>query len=204
MLVDEAGGIVAQASRPHRMLVPQPGWAEHDPEQDWWGDFCFISKKLIAESGIDPKSIRSVGTSAIGPCMLPVDAEGNPLMNGVLYGVDTRSVDEIEALNARIGEDRVLDVCGNALTSQSVGPKILWLKNNRPDIYAKAAKIVTSTTFIVQRLTGQLRHRPLYGGEFLAALRCRQARLYQRSRARDHRSRQAAGRCCGARILPGR
>lgn len=154
VLVDGAGEIVAQASRPHRMLVPQPGWAEHDPEKDWWGDFCFISQKLIAESGVDPASIRSVGTSAIGPCMLPVDAEGNPLMNGVLYGVDTRSAKEIEELTARIGAERVLDVCGNALTSQSVGPKILWLKNNRPDIYSRAAKIVSSTTFIVQRLTG--------------------------------------------------
>ena len=153
VLVDEAGEIVAQASRSHRMLVPQPGWAEHDPENDWWGDFCLISQKLIAESGVDPKSIRSVGTSAIGPCMLPVDAEGNPLMNGVLYGVDTRSANEIDELTGRIGAERILDICGNALTSQSVGPKILWLKNNRPDIHARAAKIVTSTTFIVQRLT---------------------------------------------------
>ena len=154
VLVDEAGEIVAQASRPHKMLVPKPGWAEHDPELDWWGDFCFISQKLIVESNVDPQSIRSVGTSAIGPCMLPVDAEGNPLMNGVLYGVDTRSAKEIDELTGRIGAERILDVCGNALTSQSVGPKILWLKNNRPDIYARAAKIVTSTTFIVQRLTG--------------------------------------------------
>jgi xylulokinase len=154
VLVDEAGEIVAQASRPHRMLVPQPGWAEHDPEKDWWGDFCFISQKLLADSGVDPKAIRAVGTSAIGPCMLPVDAEGNPLMNGVLYGVDTRSVKEIEELTSRIGAERILDLCGNALTSQSVGPKILWLKNNRPEIYDRAAKVVTSTTFIVQRLTG--------------------------------------------------
>jgi xylulokinase len=154
VLVDETGEIVAQASRAHKMLVPQPGWAEHDPEQDWWGDFCFISQTLIAESGVDPMSIRSVGTSAIGPCMLPVDAEGNPLMNGVLYGVDTRSAKEIEKLTAQIGAERILDTCGNALTSQSVGPKILWLRANRPDIYARAVKIVGSTTFIVQRLTG--------------------------------------------------
>jgi xylulokinase len=154
VLVDAAGEIAAQAARPHRMLVPQAGWAEHDPEKDWWGDFCFIARKLIAESGIDPKSIRAVGTSAIGPCMLPVDEAGNPLMNGVLYGVDTRSAREIEDLTARIGADRILDVCGNALTSQSIGPKILWLRNNRPDIFERAAKLVTSTTFIVQRLTG--------------------------------------------------
>lgn len=155
VLVDETGTLVAQAAQPHKMLVPQPGWAEHDPDKDWWGDFCFLSKRLIADSGVDPKDIKSVGASAIGPCMLPVDAEGNALMNGVLYGVDTRAAKEIEELNAILGEDRILDRCGNALTSQSVGPKILWLKNNRPEIYDRAAKIVTSTTFIVQKLTGR-------------------------------------------------
>lgn len=155
VLVDGAGEIVAQAARPHKMLVPQPGWAEHDPDKDWWGDFCFLSKALIAQSGIDPKNIRAVGASAIGPCMLPVDRDGNALMNGVLYGVDTRAAREIEALNASLGEARILDECGNALTSQSVGPKILWLKNNRPDLYEKADKFVTSTTYIVQKLTGR-------------------------------------------------
>jgi xylulokinase len=154
-LVDEAGVIVAQAARPHKMLVPQAGWAEHDPDKDWWGDFCFLSKKLIADSGVDARDIKAVGASAIGPCMLPVDADGNALMNGVLYGVDTRAAKEIDDLNAALGEDRILDRCGNALTSQSVGPKILWLKNNRPEIYEKAAKIVSSTTFIVQKLTGR-------------------------------------------------
>lgn len=155
VLVDEQGKVVAQAARPHKMLVPQAGWAEHDPDQDWWGDFCFLSKALLAESGVNPKDVRAVGTSAIGPCMLPVDAEGNALMNGVLYGVDTRAAKEIEELNATLGEEKILDRCGNALTSQSVGPKILWLKNNRPEIYDKAARIVTSTTYIVQKLTGR-------------------------------------------------
>jgi xylulokinase len=154
-LVDETGAMVAQAARPHKMLVPQAGWAEHDPDKDWWGDFCFLSKTLIAESGVDPRDIKAIGASAIGPCMLPVDAEGNALMNGVLYGVDTRAAKEIDDLNAVLGEDHILDRCGNALTSQSVGPKILWLKNNRPEIFEKAAKIVSSTTFLVQKLTGR-------------------------------------------------
>ena len=55
----------------------------------------------------------------------------------------------------RSAPDRILDRCGNALTSQSVGPKILWLKKNRPEIFRKAAKIVTSTTYLVQKLTGE-------------------------------------------------
>jgi xylulokinase len=154
VLVDGTGRIVASAARPHKMLVPQAGWAEHRPREDWWDDFCAISQRLIVESGVAPGYIRAVATSAIGPCMLPVDAEGEALMNAVLYGVDTRAAREIEELTARIGADRILDQCGNALTSQAVGPKILWLKRNRPDVFAKAKRIVTSTTYLVQKLTG--------------------------------------------------
>ncbi|MEW9837322.1 FGGY-family carbohydrate kinase [Mesorhizobium marinum] len=155
VIVDADGRVVASASRSHKMLVPQPGWAEHRPRQDWWGDFTFICKKMLAESGVAPESIRAVATSAIGPCMLPVDEKGEALCNAALYGVDTRSAREIEELDAAIGRERILERCGNALTSQSVGPKILWLRKNRPDIFRKAAKIVTSTTYLVQKLTGE-------------------------------------------------
>jgi xylulokinase len=155
VIVDPEGAIVASASRPHKMLVPKPGWAEHRPKQDWWGDFVHICKAMLAQSGIAPGDIACVATSAIGPCMLPVDAKGEALSNAALYGVDARASAEIEELNAAIGAERILSACGNALTSQSVGPKILWLKKNRPDIYAKAAKVVTSTTYLVQKLTGE-------------------------------------------------
>lgn len=155
VLVDETGAIVATAARGHRMLVPQPGWAEHRPVEDWWGDFVDVTRRLLSQSGIDPATIRAVATSAIGPCLLPVDAGGEPLMNGILYGVDTRAAREIEALDAQIGADTILARCGNALTSQSVGPKILWLKNNRPEIYARTARFLTSTSYVAFRLTGR-------------------------------------------------
>ena len=155
VIVDGGGRIVASASKPHKMLVPQPSWAEHRPKQDWWGDFTSITRQLLAETRIDPKAIRAVGASAIGPCMLPVDVDGEALSNAALYGVDARAAKEIEELNAAIGAARILRACGNALTSQAVGPKIRWLKKNRPEIFDKAAKIVTSTTYIVQKLTGE-------------------------------------------------
>ena len=155
VLVADGGRIVAQANRPHQMIVPRPGWAEHRAEQDWWGDFVFITKALLAESGISPAAIRAVASSAIGPCMLPVDAAGTPLMNGVLYGVDTRAQVEIDLLNADIGVDTILSRCGNALTSQAVGPKILWLRRNHPDLWARTAKVMTATTYLTYRLTGE-------------------------------------------------
>jgi len=156
VLVDEAGVIHTQAARGHKMLVPEPGWAEHRPEEDWWGDFVYVSQTILRESGIDPTQIKAVACSAIGPCMLPVDANGTPLMNGVLYGVDGRAEAEVRELTERIGEDVIIARCGNALTSQSVGPKIFWLKLQRPEIYAQTAHILTSTSFLVQRLTDEV------------------------------------------------
>jgi xylulokinase len=154
VITDADGNIVAQASRPHQMIVPQPGWAEHRADEDWWGDFVFVTKAMLGESRIDPKTIAAIGCSAIGPCMLPVDRDGAPLMNGVLYGVDTRATQEIADLNRMIGEDVILERCRNALSAQAAGPKILWLKRNRPEIYAKTHKVLNATSFITFRLTG--------------------------------------------------
>jgi len=156
VLVDDSGHVHAQAARAHKMLVPEPGWAEHRPEEDWWGDFVYVCQTLLKESGVDPVAIKAVACSAIGPCMLPVDQNGSPLMNGVLYGVDGRAEAQVRELTERIGESVIVERCGNALTSQSVGPKILWLKRLRPQIYANTAHILTSTSFLVQRLTGEV------------------------------------------------
>jgi xylulokinase len=155
VLVDGAGQIVASASRPHKMLVPRPGWAEHRAEEDWWGDFVAITRDILGQTGIGPTQIAAVAASAIGPCMLPVDAAGTPLMNGVLYGVDTRATVQIAQLIDAIGADVILARCGNALTSQSVGPKILWFKETHPDLFAKTAKVVTATTYLTWKLTGE-------------------------------------------------
>ncbi len=155
VIADAGGEVVAMATRPHRMLVPQPGWAEHRPREDWWGDLVAIVRELLTTSGLEPRAIDAVATSAIGPCMLPVDAAGEPLMNAVLYGVDTRASAQIAALNAQIGEASILEACGNALTSQSVGPKILWLREQHPEVFARTARFFTSTTYLVWRLTGE-------------------------------------------------
>lgn len=155
VLADAEGRVVAEARHPHEMIVPRSGWAEHRADEDWWHDFVHITQSLIRQSRIDPKDIVAVAASAIGPCMLPVDREGRPLMNGVLYGVDTRATAEIEDLTAEIGAEEILDRCGNALTSQSVGPKILWLKRHRPEVFAQTARILTSTTYLTFRLTGE-------------------------------------------------
>ena len=107
------------------MLVPQPGWAEHRPREDWWDDFTFITQKLLADSEVAPSDIKAVGCSAIGPCMLPVDADGEPLMNAVLYGVDARAAKEIAELteaDRRGGAARSLRQCADLAVGRPEDP----------------------------------------------------------------------------------
>jgi len=155
LLMNENGEIVIVQSTPHIMQTPHPGYAEHDAEETWWHDFCKLSNGLIAESGIDPNDIKGVGCSAIGPCCLPVDKDCRPLRKAILYGVDVRAKKQIEDLNRELGEDYVLQKYGNPITSQSIGPKILWIKENEPEVYEKADKFITASTYLVAKLTGE-------------------------------------------------
>ncbi len=154
-LVNENAEVVASCACPHIMESPLPGYAEHDAEETWWHDCCEISNRLINDSGVDPKMIAAVGCSTIGPCCLPVDKNLRPLRKAILYGVDVRAVKEIAYLEDLYGKDAIFEKYGTPITSQSIGAKILWLKNNEPEIYAAADKFLTGSTFLVAKLTGE-------------------------------------------------
>lgn len=154
-LVNEQARIIAEHSVSHEMEIPSPGYAEHDAENTWWGEFCTISRTLIQKSGVDPKQIEGVGCSTIGPCCLPVDRELRPLRKAILYGIDCRATKEIAYLEDLYGKENIFQRCGTPLTTQSAAAKILWIKNNEPEIYAKADKFVTGSTYLVAKLTGQ-------------------------------------------------
>jgi xylulokinase len=151
VLVDPNGELVASAERPHGTSMPRPGWFEHDAEQVWWADFRALCGELLPRV---QGRVAGVGVSGIGPCLLPADEEGRPLRPAILYGIDTRAAQEIEELNRTYGADRVLARCGSPLTSQAVGPKLLWLRRHEPDVWARTRLLLMAHTFVVHRLTG--------------------------------------------------
>ena len=154
VLCTPAGEVLASETIEHEMSFPHPGWAEHDADAIWWGEFAEITRRLLS-GNFSGDDVGAVAVSAIGGCMLPVDAAGRPLRPGVLYGIDTRAVDEIAWLNEQFGEEPMFELGGMALTSQAIGPKILWLKRNEPDIYARTHKFITASSYLVLKLTGE-------------------------------------------------
>jgi xylulokinase len=155
VLTDLHGQILAQAAVAHELSIPRAGWAEHDADAVWWHDFTFLCRDLLRQSAVPPQAIGAVGVSAIGPCVLPIDAAGHPLRPAILYGIDTRAAAEVEELTAALGAGWIEQTAGAPLSSQSAGPKILWLRRHQPETWARTQRILTSTSYLVYRLTGR-------------------------------------------------
>ena len=153
-LCDTDGNIMGTQKQKHDLLIPQPGFAEHDPAQ-WWSDFCSISNGLIAACGIDAADIVGVGCSAVASGLNFLDENFNPVRNTILYGIDTRSLAEIEEIHERIGKDQIQREYGETLSVDSYGPKILWVKNNQREIFDKVRYITISPGYINLKLTGK-------------------------------------------------
>lgn len=154
VLIDDCGTVIAEHSTTHAMTNPAPNHYEHDADKDWWGDLCIISNALIEKTGIDPADIKAVGTSALGADCLPVDEHCRPLRQAILYGIDARATDEMAELTEMYGEEQIRKWYGRPLCSSDVMPKILWIKNKEPEVYAKAHKFLTGSSFITAKLTG--------------------------------------------------
>jgi xylulokinase len=148
------GEVVATATIEHDLLLPRPGWAEHDAVNTWWGEFVGLTRQMLGQ-GVSGDAVGAVAVSGIGACLLPVDEQGAALRNGILYGIDTRASEEIAWLNERFGEEAMFELGGMALTSQAIGPKILWLKNREPEVYSRTHMMLAASSYLVQRLTGE-------------------------------------------------
>jgi len=151
--VDESGSVVARALRAHRTESPQFGWFEQDAETVWWADFNAIVAELLETlNGAKP---HSLAVSGIGPCLLPADQSGRPLRPAILYGIDIRATEEVKELTSELGAAQVLEMGGSPLTSQAVGPKLLWLRRHEPHVWQQTGRIFMASSFLVYRLTGE-------------------------------------------------
>lgn len=154
VLIDEECQVIQMASASHGLENPKPGYFEHDAEKVWWGDFCKISKELIEKSQVRKEDIKGVGASALSADVLPVDENCRPLRKAILYGIDARAVKEMEEITRYYGEKRAEQLIGHPLCSSDCMPKILWIKNNEPEVYEKTYKFLTASSYLTAKLTG--------------------------------------------------
>ena len=154
-LIKTNGEVVCSAKREHSLIIPAPGFAEHDPDGQWWADFVGIIAELKSKAGINANQIVAVGVSTIMAAVTFLDEDNRPLRNAILYGIDSRCSAQAKALNERIGKEKLKKVCKiEELNTESFGPKILWVKEHEPQVFEKTKHITFASGYINARLTG--------------------------------------------------
>lgn len=153
VLATPSGDVVARASRSHDMSLPRPGWAEMDAERTWWGDVVEVCQELLPQAGDRP--VAGVSVSGLGPCLVVTDEHLRPLRPAILYGIDMRATEEITELTQRYGEASIVERAGSPLSTQAVGPKLLWLRRREPEVWSRTRRWFSSSSFVVARLTGE-------------------------------------------------
>ena len=152
VLVASDGEIIATAAISHDVRRPQVGWVEMDAAI-WWREFTALSRDLLSRTSADIDLI-GVGVSGMGPCVLLVDEHDEPVRPAILYGVDTRAAAQIDRITADLGIDEIVRIGGSRLSSQSAGPKVVWVADEEPHTYARALRLFMPASFLVRKLTG--------------------------------------------------
>lgn len=150
---DLKGKPVAEGAKEYPLYQENPGWVEQDPE-DWWGAFASGCQQVVSHSSIDVKKILGIGITHQRFTFVPMDRDINPLRRAILWN-DIRCSKEAEYARRTVGEQHIFERTGYP-PGQWTLYKVLWLKNNEPQIYEKVYKIVLVQDYLIHKLTGNL------------------------------------------------
>jgi len=150
LLADEAGAIVATADAAYAVANPHPGWSEQDPS-DWIEACQAVMAELKARHPVEFGAVRGIGLSGHMHGATLVDAAGEVLRPCILWN-DTRSATQAAVLDAT---PNVRDLSGNIVFPGFTAPKLAWLEENEPEIFAKVAKVLLPKDYLRLWLTGE-------------------------------------------------
>jgi xylulokinase len=154
VLCDLQGQVLYSEYQSYGISYPRPEWAEQDPDE-LWAVVAATSRKLIQNSGIDPAEILGVGVSAQMWNTLPVDGKGRPL-TPMLSWLDLRSIRQAEHVTSGEMPAFLFKHTGNIPTAKDSIPKILWLKEERPETWDRTAHLLDCKEYILFKLTGKI------------------------------------------------
>jgi len=154
VLADTDGNVIARAFEPYEVKYPRPGFAEQDP-QDYWRAVTTNTRQLLADSGVDPASVKGLGFAGQMLTFVPVDAEGTPLRPAITW-LDSRADEQASRLIRKLGGKHIFSLVAGALPSgKDVVCKIAWLKQNEPDLFRETHAFLDVAGYLVNRATGE-------------------------------------------------
>jgi xylulokinase len=148
-----SGRILAAVTEEYPCYTPREGWSEQEPE-DWWNGAAAGLKKMT--SALDPESILAVGFSGQMHGMVALDGQLRVIRRAILWNDQRTDAQCREITESAGGEQALLGVTGNRMLTGYTGGKILWLKENEPENYAKVKYIINPKDYIRLKLSGKL------------------------------------------------
>jgi len=148
IVMNEMGEVLRTVSRDYPLYLFNEGWSEQAPE-DWWEATACALRELTTEY----KDIAAVSFSGQMHGLVALDGDGNVLRRAILWN-DQRTQAECDYLNNTVGRDVLLSNAANIALTGFTLPKILWMKNNEPELYEKIAMVMLPKDYIAYKLTG--------------------------------------------------
>jgi xylulokinase len=154
VLLDPEGQVCATGSHALSMSHPRPGWAEQDP-RDWIVAITAVIAQTLAVARLRGDEVGVLALACQVDGVVPLSDLGEPLRSAIIWA-DRRADAEADALAKAIGPDQLFEITGLIPDSSHSGPKIMWLREHEPDIFAAAAAFPPCAGFLVRFLTGEL------------------------------------------------
>lgn len=151
VVVDLGGTRVCEVRRPYPTVVPRPGWAEQDGRR--WADDAVAA--LAGLPGRVRRRVAAIGLTGQSPSVVPIGRTGRPVGPGMIYR-DNRAVAEAGDITRLLGARAVHRLTGHVPEAFHVGPKVLWLRRHRPDVFRRTRWFLQPRDVVLARLTGEV------------------------------------------------
>jgi xylulokinase len=153
-LFDDQGRQLALDRQEYTLETPAPALVELDAEV-YWHTCCAAVRRVLAQAGVDPAAVASLCISSQGETFVPVDDQGQPTRKAIVW-LDNRAAAQAAAVRERFGLDEVYQRTGQPdIVPTWPACKIMWIRENEPDVFASSRRYLWLEDYLLFRLTGQ-------------------------------------------------
>jgi xylulokinase len=153
LLMDEQGTVVAVASNEYPFETPKPLWSEQEPDL-WWDATVKSIRGVLEKAGVAGAEVGGLGLTGQMHGLVLLDENGKSLRPSILWN-DQRTGAQCEQIHEIVGKERFIEITGNVALTGFTAPKILWVRENEPEVYAKARQILLPKDYVRYKLTGE-------------------------------------------------
>ena len=150
LLVDGDGAVRSEVTKEYPLAFPHPGWSEQNPE-DWWRAVVEGVPELLA--GFDAAQVAGIGAGGQMHGLVALDENDEVIRPAILWN-DGRTAAQVDYLNNQVGRDKLSQYTANIAFAGFTAPKLLWMRENEPDLFSKIRKIMLPKDYINYKLTG--------------------------------------------------